>query len=240
MIIYHSRRFIFVHIHKAGGTSVELGLEPFLAWCDLLLGSSEIGERMSSHYDARFGLGKHGSIADIERVCGEKICRDYHVFATVRHPLERLCSLYNYIGSIVHAWAQRWRIAPGEVASRLAQGAPSEAPSLNWPASRVFLGTADFSAFIRSAELAADPGFLTQASRLRSSKAADIRVRALRLEESAAWLPRMRKTLGVEFALPHSNKSRLKLVTGAEVSAADREFVAARFAEDYAVFGYQP
>src|SRR5215469_2544795 len=58
MIISHSRRFIFVHIHKAGGTSVEQALDPHLAWNDLILGGSQFGEKIQGAYQKRFGLNK--------------------------------------------------------------------------------------------------------------------------------------------------------------------------------------
>ena len=44
MIICHSRKYVFIHIHKTGGTSVESALEPTLHWNDLLLGSTPFGE----------------------------------------------------------------------------------------------------------------------------------------------------------------------------------------------------
>ena len=238
MIICHSKRFIFIHIHKAGGTSVELALEPFLSWSDLILGSSPFGERAAAHYDARFGLGKHGSVADVERVCGEAIVRDYVVFATVREPLDRLCSLYNYAGSKVHDWAARQRVAPEAAAAQITPEAVAQAPSLGWPASRAFIEAADFSHFIRDERLAADPGFRSQAACLRARNDGAIRARFFRLEESEAWLPPLRQMLGLDFALPHANRSRLRLIGRDQVSAEDRRHVEARFAEDYAAFGY--
>src|SRR5258708_2149793 len=106
MIISHSRRFIFVHIHKTGGTSVELALDKFLSWNDLVLGGSPLGEAMNDTYRERYGLDKHSSVAEIDQVCGPQLSSRYTVLATVRHPLNRLCSLYNFVGTIVHHHAQ--------------------------------------------------------------------------------------------------------------------------------------
>src|SRR5215469_1250703 len=98
MIISHSRKFIFVHIHKTAGTSVEIGLDPWLSWDDVVLGSTPRGQAINNTYHARFGLNKHSSIAEIERVCGKQLVDGCFTFATVRHPVSRLCSLYNFVG----------------------------------------------------------------------------------------------------------------------------------------------
>jgi len=238
MIICHSRRFIFIHIQKAGGTSIELALDPFLSWSDLILGSSGFGERIDAHYRSRFGLGKHSSVADIERVCGEAILRDYYVFATVRDPLDRLCSLYNYVGSKVYDWAERERIPLGEAAAHMTKEALTRTPALKWAASRAFIEAATFSRFIRHERLSVAPGFRGQAERLRSQKDGTIRAEFFRLEDAEAWHPQMQEILGLEFTIPHANRSRLRLMRQDEVSAEDRRYVEARFRDDYGALGY--
>jgi hypothetical protein len=239
MIICHSRRFAFVHIHKTGGTSIELALDPFLTWSDLVLGSTRFGETINQHYHHRFGLDKHSSVQDIETICGQEIARNYYLFATVRHPLDRLCSIYNYIGSLIYDWAEKSGIAPSEVAAHLTEEACRRAPFLIWPTSRAFLGTPAFSEFIRDARLSGDRAFHTQLSRLRSVADGRIYAEALRLEDRSAWLPALRAKLGWKFDLPHSNESRLKLISRTMVSPDDRRFVEDCFSEDYAAFGYE-
>src|SRR5580692_11513231 len=138
MIISQSRRFVFIHIHKAGGTSVEFGLAPYLAWNDIILGSTPLGEAMNIPYNAQYQLNKHSSISDVERVCGTETIADYYVFSVVRHPLDRLCSLYNFVGSIVSGWAISQHISPSNVKSYLKKN-PSvleKTPVLTWPASK--------------------------------------------------------------------------------------------------------
>lgn len=240
MIICHSKRFIFIHVQKAGGTSVELALEPFLGWSDLLLGSSKIGEHLNLYYHNRFGLNKHSALADIERGCGDEICRKYYVFATVRHPLERLCSLYNYVGATVHAWAHRRRVPPEEVAAHVGEQPPADAPSLGWPSSRAFLATSTFSEFIRHERLRADPGFRDQVSRFRSRTDGAIRVHPFRLEEKEVWIPTIQEILDSPIELPHSNRTPVRLVKKEEVLAEDREYVEYLFKDDYEAFDYKP
>src|ERR1700733_3491931 len=119
MIISHSKRFIFVHIHKAGGTSVEQALDPFLAWNDLILGGSPLGERMQAPYKKKFGLSKHSAVSEIETVCGPRYLEEYFVFSLVRHPLARVCSIYNFVATTVNNWAARHNIPSEDVRQRI-------------------------------------------------------------------------------------------------------------------------
>jgi hypothetical protein len=238
MIICHSKRFIFVHIHRTGGTSLELALDQFLCWNDLILGSSLFGEGLNNLYENRFGLHKHSSVADIESICGDEICRTYYVFALIRHPVDRLCSLYNFVGSIVHKWAAQRGISPKDVAASIACDSHASTPALRWPSFQAFIGATSFSEFIRDRRLAVDNAFRTQVSRLRSLHDGAIRAEFFRLEDRDAWLPRVKETLALDFNFAHTNNSELKLVTTNAVSHEDRAYVEARFAEDYATFDY--
>ena len=239
MIICHSRRFAFVHIHKTAGTSIELALDPFLTWSDLIIGSSRFGEAVENYYRNRFGLDKHSSVQDIETVCGQEIAHNYYLFATVRHPLDRLCSLYNYVGSLVFGWAEKRGVAPGEMASYVTEEVRKQVPFLRWATSRAFLGTPAFSEFIRDARLSEDRAFHTQLSRLRSVDDGQVYADVLRLEDMSAWLPGLQAKLGWEFGLPYSNESRLKLIRREMISPDDRRYVEDCFSEDYAAFGYE-
>jgi hypothetical protein len=240
MIISHSRRFIFIHIHKAGGTSVEIGLDKFLSWNDLILGSTALGETMEDQYRRRFKLQKHSSVSDVETICGREIVSSYYLFSVVRHPLDRLNSLYNFVGSIIHQWAATQNISPAEVAAYIDTHPEilKQKPALTWPASRAFIRTKNFSEFIRNDQLSLDSGFHTQVSRLKSSVDGAIKGYVFKLEESAKWIPRIRQALGINFELPHQNKSELALSSRESIAEEDRTFIENYYAEDYAAFDY--
>jgi hypothetical protein len=51
MIISHSRKFIFIHIHKTAGESISEALRPYLSGRDLLLGTSLRGELNNAYYN---------------------------------------------------------------------------------------------------------------------------------------------------------------------------------------------
>lgn len=73
MIISPSRRFIFIHVVKAGGTSVTNSLRPFLP----------VAERATTHHKHIWASQLRPLIADYD---------DYFSFGFVRNPWDRLVS----------------------------------------------------------------------------------------------------------------------------------------------------
>jgi Sulfotransferase family len=217
---------------------MELALDPFLCWNDLILGSSPFGEGLNSLYENRFGLHKHSSVSDIETICGDDICKNYYVFALVRHPVDRLCSLYNFVGSVVQKWALQRGISPKDVAAFIGSDPQASTPALRWPSFQAFVATTSFSEFVRDERLAADNAFRTQVSRLRSLRESTIRAQFFRLEERDVWLPRVKDALRLDFNFTHTNESELKLITTDTILPEDRSYLKVRFAEDYATFEY--
>jgi len=102
MILSHSKKFIYIHLEKCGGTSIEEYLMPFLEWDDILLGGTTYGWEMINLYRKRFGddymikhgLYKHSTAQDIKRYAGDEIWNTYYKFATVRNPEKLVKSLY--------------------------------------------------------------------------------------------------------------------------------------------------
>lgn len=104
MIISPSRNFIFIHLEKCGGTSVEAALEPYLHWSDIILGSTEFGEKSQQNYYDRFGYER----VNKEMLWKHSIAKDIHAFVTpqgwdeftkisiVRNPEDLIKSLYMF------------------------------------------------------------------------------------------------------------------------------------------------
>jgi hypothetical protein len=103
MIISPSRNFIFIHLEKCGGTSVESALQPYLHWSDMILGSTEFGEKAQQNYYERFGreevnkfmLWKHSTAKDIYSFIQDG-WDDFIKFSIVRNPVELVVSLYKF------------------------------------------------------------------------------------------------------------------------------------------------
>jgi hypothetical protein len=96
MIISLNRQFLFVHVHKCAGTSIEIALASHLAPNDLVIGSTPGGERLQSTIKQLIGLDKHSSARQALAWIGPERWEQFFTFAFVRHPLERLRSLYTY------------------------------------------------------------------------------------------------------------------------------------------------
>jgi len=96
VIISLNRQFVFIHVHKCAGTSIEIALASHLAPNDLVIGSTPEGERLQSTIKQLIGLDKHSSAGQALAWLGPQRWECFFTFAFVRHPLERLRSLYMY------------------------------------------------------------------------------------------------------------------------------------------------
>jgi hypothetical protein len=102
MIISPSRNFIFIHLEKCGGTSVETALQPYLHWSDMIIGSTQYGERYQSNLYERYGieevnknmLWKHSSAKQIESFVLPDNWDDFTKISVVRNPIDLVRSLY--------------------------------------------------------------------------------------------------------------------------------------------------
>ena len=154
MIISNSRKFIFAHLHKCAGTSLTEALRPYLTSDDLVLGGSESGESFGSeelqHLSTR--LAKHSTASKIYQAVGDRIWNSYFTFGIVRHPLDRLVSLYEFLNRVRRNNEPKHGFING-VFSRNRQKSLQrypDAPPWNWKSMQALLSTDNFSGFLRS------------------------------------------------------------------------------------------
>lgn len=94
----HNAKFVFVHIPKCAGTSIERALRSCCKLENVGKFGPEFIEEHSLGLSSRFHLsGKHLSASDIRKLIGAETFDSYYSFAFVRNPFSRLTSYYHYL-----------------------------------------------------------------------------------------------------------------------------------------------
>jgi hypothetical protein len=212
-----------------------MALDPYLKWNDLVLGSTEIGELVNTSFQRRFNLHKHSSIKQIAQVVGEDLFQRMYRFALVRNPVDRIVSLYNFLGTLVKSIAENRRITIAELRQDIDELSGS-IPELGWYSTRCYL-TYDFSRFIRDETLLKeDVAFASQFEMLEinNSVVADY----FKLEDISEGIGCIRKRLGLDIDMPHENKSICKDISVNDLGTQDIDYLKNLYKDDYNAFGY--
>lgn len=93
MIISHRKKFIFIHINKAAGTSVKGALAPY---ADFMYRKYTLA-RLLYVLGMRGPVGEHRTATEIREAFGDEVFNNYFKFAFVRNPWDWQVSQYHYI-----------------------------------------------------------------------------------------------------------------------------------------------
>jgi hypothetical protein len=100
MIISPSRRFIFVHSPKTGGTALSLTLETRAKSDDILIGDTPKAVRRRGrlqHVESAGRLWKHSTLGDIRGLVSDEFIASAFVLTLVRNPWDRMVSYYHWL-----------------------------------------------------------------------------------------------------------------------------------------------
>ena len=233
MIISNSRRFIFIHISKAAGTSITRTLDQYLNWDDIVLGATDLGESLQWPYHRRFNLHKHSQAEQIKNVVGDKIWKEYFTFTIVRNPYSRTLSLYKWVKGIVDKFGYV-RYFPFRIISKK--------KFLTWPVTKAYLSSRNFSDFIRNDKIKNDLGMKPQIEWLINENGEVIVDYIGKVEQIDNDFIEISRRIGVKAnKLEIHNKS--KLVAAKDKIALtdnDYEMLYSRFQRDFEIFRYDP
>lgn len=230
MIISNSRRFVFIHIHKSGGTSVTRALADKLEWNDIILGVTPGGVQMERYFQDAFGLDKHSSAQAVRDVVGPEVWDSYLTFSVVRSPYARLASLYTFVARSIQRQGRLRRHRPFH---------RSDQPPWNWPGTRAYLSSRSFSEFIRNDWLRKGPGAEPMVKRL-SADGEIIVDHCLRTENLAEDFAQIAQRVGLRnLKIGRFNVSRADQKLDALYhSQDDLDYVYERYRADFDAFGY--
>jgi len=189
MIISNSQKYVFIHINKSAGTSVTLALAEQLAWNDLAIGVSPMLGKVEARYSEKYGLHKHCTALEARRALGEALWDDFYTFSFVRNPYAKAVSFYTYVKRLVDS--RGWR-RHAKFARRSNDG------FWDWPGTRAFLETKDFSSFLRHPEASKANGLRPQSDWLCDEQGVLIVDFVGKLENLAADITQISDRLGLE------------------------------------------
>jgi hypothetical protein len=242
MFISNTHKFIFVHLYKCAGTSVEVALAPTLRWNDILLGSTQTGERLSPIYRDSFGLDKHSVARTIRDTVGAELWDAYFTFATVRNPYAHAVSQYTF--SMQHLDMGLRKSQVDSMTGQRTGRRDYDKWPWTYPGVQALLGLrqmqTSFGEFIRAPQMQSFEGFGDLKGQLCDSDGRLLVKRVVRMENLQAEWNGLCAELGLPgISLGRENPSTVngfdhRLLYG----PGDADLVRERYRDDFGFFGY--
>ncbi len=230
MIISNSHEFAFVHIPKTGGTSITYALDETIEWNDIVCGGTPYGQRFKEAWGRKWGVGKHARASEIRALVGDDIWRNYFTFTVVRHPVDRVKSMYRWTERIVKE--QGWRRWARFLFPRY------RGDMWTWPTVQAYLETSSFSGYLKHPKLRDDLIVSSQYEFISDQSNGEIIVdRAFKLESIDNQFEALCQKIGIDAGLPEKNVSSGS--RDVDVSSEDVEFIESAYERDFVALGYE-
>ena len=232
MIISHSYKFVFVHIHKCAGESVTWALAPHLKDGDILCGVTKEGKKNDKRYNIKYGINKHSHGKDIREHLGADKWDEYYKFCIVRNPYLRILSLYTFVGMLIQQpWRKFFKIC----------GIKYRCEVWDWPATKNYLSSKNFSEFIRNPLFDQDRAARPMLDWITDETGVIID-NVGKVENLAEDMQEIGKTIGIEnLKIPNKNQSmagNLQISNFYE-SKEDYNLIYEIYKKDFEYFGYE-
>lgn len=203
MIISPNRRFVFVHVHKCAGTSIETALSTLLGVNDLVIGSTADGERNKAFFSELLSLKKHSTAADAFKLLGEARWKQLFVFAFVREPVNRLRSLYSYARGL----AERNPLTPEEQQVFESTDTLPQRTPYKFKAVQSAVRSANFDEFVRNPRTWQDAGAKAQWHSLCNEEGEQIVNFLGKVEHMERDWEKVERRLNLKVSVGNENKS---------------------------------
>ena len=213
MILSRSRRFIFVHIPKTGGTAFALAYEARAAKDDILIGDTPKARKRAGRWKGVKTAGrvwKHSTLADVVGLVTPEEIEDFQTVTMVRNPWDQVVSYYH--------WLRVQGFAHPAVGIAKVQ---------------------DFSGFLNHPQIQASYRMSPYGVYVRRLDGSEKPSVFIRLERYAADIAPVEAHLGLRLPLPGANEGARQRDWRVYYSEKDAEMVENLCGEDIARFGYR-
>jgi hypothetical protein len=106
-MISFQKRFLFVHIPKTAGNSIQTILRHYSEDEVVALRADQDGIERFGLRNPNYKIKKHSTLAEYRAALGEARFRDLYKFTCVRNPWDRMVSYYFGTTSLVEAWDRK-------------------------------------------------------------------------------------------------------------------------------------
>lgn len=248
MIISQSKGFVFIHIHKCAGTSIEEALSSHLSYNDILLGSTPSGERFNTNWSqlliSRSGaaLKKHSTAREIKSFLWTHSWEEYFKFAVVRHPVSRIWSFYNFLLKVLKPYQNSTGLSFEEKFDlREHNQLPDRSPYMDesifrWPAVKALLLSPGFEGVLEEKSFWKDPATRPQTESVTDERGSNIIDYIGRVEELGSFKSTIEYRLDIQLNLKHLNKSSSTHRSGLSQDAIS--IIERKYKSDYEMFSY--